>query len=206
MSTQRNEGINSHAKRNCSKKTSLKKLFTELIYLTEYQHDKSQFKNIMQDLNIKESATTASDNFKEAHALMHKHCSDYAMSRFFQQASVGSSSYKVVGKLVATCPEDSPDEVWTWAPPTTSFSALETLDKCDAHRSSSVRELIQEKVADNDYLCFAVQHERSHAAPQIVVLHGRAETAGNNPQYLKFFCTCGFSTRYGCCQVVVQRI
>ena len=196
VSTQRNEGINKHCKAGLSKSGDLAKVINEVNARIDYQEDRSLFQSTLQETDYKRMATSAQESFKHAYAAMQLVCSDFGRGLFNKQAGM-IVHYKVVGQLHGACPEDSPEEVWNWAA-TTTFDAVTTLDKCDAFRSSSVKEFIHKHVSDADYVCYALQRQEAalnKAAPQIVVLYDKDQTSSEHAQYLKFFCTCGFSTR-----------
>jgi hypothetical protein len=197
LATSRNEGINKHVKRGLSKASSLVKVIHNLILRVEYQRDKSLFQDTFADMPFKEMVTSTIRSFALAYGVVLLQCSDYAVGRFCQQASLGVSAYKGPVVVQGNGAEDSL-ECELEGDANTTFDATETLDKGDSVRSSSVNQFIVENVLDGDYVCYAVQRQEgafSHVPPHIVVLYDRDHTATSHIQYLKFFCTCGFSTR-----------
>ena len=208
VATSRNEGINKHVKTNLNQRSSLKTVVVEVNQRSAYQDAVSGHEDFLTQMNTKEAATSAAQCFPSVFKTIEQHCTKYTLSDFTVQARIGVTDYKLVGRLENECPENSPEHMPTWggadwATTDETHNALLNTDfaVCDFFRSTTITEFVANHVPDGDYVCYAVAHQRADTtkAPQIVVLYGKHETSNehehNAIQYLKFFCTCGFSTR-----------
>jgi hypothetical protein len=198
VSTQRNEGINKHVKSTLRKNSNVETVIAELRERDTYQHERSEYASTIQGMPYKDNGVAAKKHFCHAYEAVKASCSEYAHGVFCQQAASGVQDYKVAAWLQSTCPDETADVRWVPAGPLDNRSALTTLDKCDAYRCMSVTEYVT-SCRITDFVCFAVQVQSSlsvTAAPQFVVLHEK-DSSSTCSRYLRFFCTCGYSPRFG---------
>jgi hypothetical protein len=190
-STQRNEGINKHAKANLGKRASLVKVVKELTALAAHQAERSLLETVKAQMPYKEAVTIAEHTFGPAFVDISNKCSPYAKAKMVQQASFGISTYGAHRWDPGVCPEDSLEQVGT-----DDHLGVNASDQCDSFRCSSAKAVVEEKRLQS-FLCYSVQPHATGLQknpPQTVILYDKDKSS---TQYLNFFCTCGESIRCG---------
>jgi hypothetical protein len=203
VATSRNEGINKVVKRGLSLKSNFLKVVQTVHARLEAQDTKTGFADMKASIDFTGFSRLTAHIFKPVHEMISNNCSEYALGKFIVQAALGVGDYTLRAELVGECPENSPEHGLRFAGHDWPESNLNTVtqtsfDMCSHFRSGTITEYVAKHVHDKNFVCYAVAHLRAPpgTAPQIVVLHGKHEAAANNmTQYMKFFCTCGFSVR-----------
>jgi hypothetical protein len=206
VATSRNEGINKHVKTNLNSKSSLLSVVREVNKRTAYQAVVATHEDLATQINTKEVVGSLARSFPRVYDTVKEHCSSYALSNLSLQARLGVSDYKLTARLENECPESSTAHtaLWgsaTWAHTDDAHNMLLNTEftTCDLFRSRPITEFVAKYVPDGRFVCYAVEHHRAETTkvPQIVVLYNKLEASGehNTHQFLKFFCTCGFSIR-----------
>lgn len=182
-STQRGEGLNFHIKRNLDMRSSLMKVFEAVSIRTQWEDARRIQADIREEVNYRETGTTASSLFPDAYQAAKARLTPYALQMICTQVQA-ATKYQVFEDLDCehpldvSVPQDSQDP-----------------NLVDLPRFKSAKEMLHKAGgSDEKVYCITLRwnlpgHLKN---PHFVVLKCR-----EGEVYTDYWCTCGASTRAG---------